>query len=278
MEVSEKQPNGARRFKCSDWDDFNTKLRILNKRQIGTRIYRGHADLTWKLSSHWERWLFRMKGGDNSRNVKDLFSTGAFPKFRDQYLGPFKDLAVGLPSIRTDHLTDDNEWLALGRHHGLITPLLDWTKSPYVAAFFAFMDYIENLNPGFKTGTCTGGIQFGNEPVAVWSLVLADDIEIDGEFEIIAVRKDNFHRQRAQQGVFTRLTHDVHVDLESYLMSRNICGKYLECFEISGQEMGKALSSLKLMNITFASLFPDLDGAAAQANIGSTLTALGMAP
>ena len=140
------------------------------------------------------------------------------------------------------------------------------------------MDYIENLNPGFKTGTCTGGIQFGNEPVAVWALVLADDIEIDGEFEIIAARKDNFHRQRAQQGVFTRLTHDVHVDLESYLMSRNICGKYLECFEISGQEMGKALSSLELMNITFASLFPDLDGAAAQANIGSTLTILGMVP
>lgn len=240
MKTSDKQPNEIHRFKCNDWEDFIAKLRKRVGRLGGQRIYRGHANLEWKLSSRWERWLLQLKGGDANRNVADLFGPGAFKAIRDQYLQRFKDLAVGLPGLRTDFPMSDDDWWALGRHHGLVTPLLDWTRSPYVAAFFAFTEYAEMLNPGFKTGSGTAAIQFGAGSVAVWALVPGDDLEREGEFEIITARKDVFHRQRAQQGVFTHLTHDVHVDLESYLKSRDL-GKYLECFEIPGQEMGKAL-------------------------------------
>ena len=67
---------------------------------------------------------------------------------------------------------------------------------------------------------------------------------------------------------------DVHIDIESYLRSRNLA-QFLFRYEIRAQEMGKALCDLDLMNIHESTLFPDLNGAAARANTGHLLESLG---
>lgn len=212
--MTEFEKNKVRRHICSDWDDFVRQIRI--DRFAANRLFRGQRDINWELSSAWERSLNRMRSRDKSRNIREVFANGAYDVFRDGYRERFKEHSIGLPSIQSANLSE-NDWWALGRHHGLTTPLLDWTKSPYVAAFFAFLDYAESLNPGFRSGTHQGGIQFGADHIAIWELVLVDVLERDKEFEVFPACPDAGHRQKAQQGVFTLLNHEIHLDVEAYL-------------------------------------------------------------
>ena len=63
------ESSSVRVIPCESWDDFISKIR--KPHFVGTRIFRGHADATWKLSSVWERIVHqgRENGhGGNARN------------------------------------------------------------------------------------------------------------------------------------------------------------------------------------------------------------------
>lgn len=253
---------------CSDWDDFASKVTKTVNRHIAGQIYRGHAVPEWKLSSIWERVILENKTADKTRDVR----------LCDLFLERFKELAVGIPGLDTHSINSKNEWWALARHHGLVTPLLDWTRSPFIAAFFAFSDYAEILSPGFKQGLCdfkpliywNHETNHNNKYVAVWALSVPHELIKRCELEIISDCKDNFHRQRAQQGLFTLLEHDRINDIESYLAECEF-SNLLECFLIPAIQTFKALHCLGQMNINFSTLFPDLNGAALQANVAQTI-------
>ena len=259
--------------RCSSLEEFVAKVRP--QRFIMPRLFRGQHRVDWKLQEMFDRWLAGRWLDSGPHNFDKLFSKarqGRFELARLQ-LDSFRRLVEGLPGVEGRLLEDDRQLWALGRHHGLVTPLLDWSESPYVAAFFAFFDRLAADHPGFRHGSrFVGAITLSDAPVAVWELHYDDSVVAAREFEVFTFRRSVAARQKAQAGVFTILTHASILDLAEYYVHREKTA-LVRRYEISGTECLKALASLRQMNITCGSLFPDLDGAAIEANIATLMNA-----
>lgn len=251
----------ARTVQCDSWDSFITAVRA-RREYDGSheRIFRGHGDASWKLASEWQRFLIHKKQEGDQTDAADVL---------ERKLLSFKEHATGLPEVRESALKSDNDWWALGRHHGLVTPLLDWTRSPYVAAYFAWIGYFEQRNDRLALWGGTPQ-RWGDGSVAVWELGGFDQLTND-ELHVFASRTDAARRQKAQQGLLTILRHATHLDLQSYLESRGLASR-LTKYVIPGTAFPTALADLTAMNLSHATLFPDLDGAARQANFDAVAT------
>jgi hypothetical protein len=265
---------------CEDWNDFRDKIAYSTHpigagRYMGERIFRGQAKSPpdFSLASAWQRRfpsavaviekslgmpVNAVAGG----GLGLTFIQSDPPDALDKYLQRFKERLDAVPgfSIRN---WEDEEVLALGRHYGLITTLLDWTYSPYVAAFFAMEECYRLFHQGAAT--------LPKNSVVVWCLLLTDELNAsinssESHLKLVKSRGEGAQRQIAQQGIFTDLR--VGPNLESYLFERGLLN-HLTCYEIPSSAHGPAIRDLYLMNIHFATMYPDVVGAALQANINS---------
>lgn len=109
--------------KVSSWSEL---VGILQgdtfKKTKNDMIFRGQRGHDWQLASTLGR---RFKGGAIPSGKADAL----LEQFQLAMRGRGYDLAP---------LQEDGDVWAVGQHYGLNTPLLDWTRSPFVALFFAF--------------------------------------------------------------------------------------------------------------------------------------------
>lgn len=134
-----------------NWESFEDELKSLFGKYPGlpetegwipNMLFRGQSDASWQLQTTLERYPVRiLNAGDyylaisaaklqietytnQSWEILDFLGYKTMLESKKDTFGLFDFPAY--------------EYMVYLRHHGFPSPLLDWTFSPYVAAFFAF--------------------------------------------------------------------------------------------------------------------------------------------
>lgn len=169
-------------------------------------------------------------------------------------------------SARTKHVfnlgnPDENgAFYNLVQHHGYPTPLLDWSYSPYVAAFFAYRG-ISKEQASLASPKEKVRIYLFDQ--ALWKsdynqiLTILHSQPHFSVSEFLAIENERMIPQQAASSV-TNVD-----DVESYIQyCESRMGKsYLHAIDLPINERDQVFQELRYMGITAGSMFPGLDGA-----------------
>jgi hypothetical protein len=240
----------------SSWSELRD---VLEEFASAGWAFRGQADATWPLESSLTRYLKTF--GDSPNEWLDR---------EKKILHTFKRKAhLLLP--RTPEEGETLEWLALMQHHGAPTRLLDFTWSPYVAAFFALEKATTDaaiwaISSGPKVPNYRGFFISAllNRVLGLQHLrMLGDEIQQAANAEEIpdALMGEPVlmnQRMTTQAGTFIIPTIRIDMPIESIVPRSSIFKVKLITKSLRKQTMDRLYN----MNINNATLFPGIDGLA----------------
>lgn len=238
-------------------------------------VFRGQINEEWKLESTLMRYIngiVELKLPQNERLDKQIISKLAISRLHDNFK---KNLIIN-NDLTEEKIENTNLW-EYGQHFGLPTPLLDWTKSPFIALFFALgnkliseegkshcihvlnIDMIQHLNKEILDK-----IRPKN------STVLQSETQLNEQYptlDIITKVSSINKRLSYQQGLFTHLEFynsiEVWLNIITKELTKSKTGPFIlkkYTFPTTELERIKILDKLDAMNINYRTLFPDIEG------------------
>ncbi|RED07009.1 FRG domain-containing protein [Ectopseudomonas oleovorans] len=246
---SEKANKGIRKIVCEDWTGYTQFIEnvLIN---YANYIFRGQSNSKWSLQPSLNRALLKTHSGASRESVAG------------KHLDKFKYATRGRRGLASKDPANENEWWALGQHHGLFTPLLDWSESPYVAAYFALTKEKPDTEYASVYALGRSACERENDRIK-----LATKSEIAPILEFVRPMTDDNPRLISQRGLFTRAPNFVSIEewVETYF--EKVTRGVLLQIDIPHSARSRALVSLNKMNINHLSLFPDLYGAGKHCNL-----------
>src|SRR5256885_15234511 len=122
MPTIKRARRSYRVFRLDSWEEF---LRHVIHPPYSNWAFRGERDERWPLYSSLSRYFQNFRVARAAWAEQEARILRIFKRKAHQFLD------------KPPALDDDFHWLALMQHHGAPTRLIDFTWSPYVAAFFA---------------------------------------------------------------------------------------------------------------------------------------------
>lgn len=247
-----KYMNGCYATRCSSIEILKEEIDLLFSKHK-EYYFRGQPDHSYKLISSFDRM------------VKTFETDLARDELLERHLNYFRRFVRGRIN-ESSVFSDDNFAWSIGQHYGLKTPLLDWSRSPYISLFFAVIElddkdaslyridknYIEELNK--RVGKNTKLLSMNKETKRLPTIGFIDPMSHIN------------NRLIQQNGLFTRapISIDIETWIDTFEEFKN--EKILIKIEIDSEIKEDIIEWLEQANINYSTVYPDLEGVALHSN------------
>lgn len=246
--------------------NFHPGEKTEGKCNLKDYIWRGEPEPDNPLTSSFDRAINEAKRKDSRVEL--------LKKHRQAFLyaarGRMDRLGLSIAElkhyVKSGTLNENHLW-AFGQHYGLKTLLLDWTTSPFVAAFFAFENEKKQNNEKKTNNVYVYGLKYKK---------LCEESKKEQKYDnpfrpvqYFSPMSSEFGRITSQQGIFI-FTEDGE-SIKTWvkkLFDNKTNEKILIEIKIKRELRDSFLKNLNVMGINHRTIYPDIEGAAKFCNLG----------